>query len=214
MKFTRTFKVLAAAATFAMAGSAANAMTVAEATSSGSFALLDLGGVDALAIDGTFNASFDPTFDPTVERTFRFEFDFAATGLPTIDEELVVPGITGNDILSFALFVLDEIDFAFPSAIDAVITEVFDGDIAQTEIVPGVFLGVDGTLNTTASSADGAFFAVLSEAAVDPTGLFPLVSPLQYTVSGKISIVPLPATLPLLASAGIGLFLVGRRRRT
>jgi len=219
MKFFSAFKTTAAAAgialfgTFAV-GTAANAGTVAQISSAGEFAGLNFGGVDVLGVGGSFNASFDPTFDPTVVTDFLFEVDFAGTGLPTIDEELLVPGITGNDILGFALFLLGEIDTAFPGAIAAVVDEAQDSDNVQTQIQPGLFLSLDfSSVDFVGPSVSGDFLAFLSFVEADlfltPTVTFPGG---EYIASASISAVPLPATLPLLAFAAAGLFVVGRRR--
>jgi hypothetical protein len=208
-----TFKTLTVAAGVALFGSMASAATVAEISSEGEFALLDFGAFDGIAVGGVFSASFDPTFDTAATNDFLFELDFAATGIAPIDEELLVPGITGDDIIGFALFILAEIDGAFPGTIDAIIGEVLDGDLAQTEIAPDLWFGFDyAGIAFGPASISGSFEALLSEG--DATGL--VGDPFfvgEYIGSASVSVVPLPATLPLLGFAATGLFALGRRRK-
>lgn len=224
MNIFNGFKTTVAAAAFALAGAfaagtAANATPVASVNTAGEFAFLEFGGIDALGIQGSFSAALDPTFDPSEVNDFLFQVDLAIDGSPVIDEELLVPGITGNDIIAFAFFILDEIDLAFPDAIDNVIDEILDTDNTQTEIVSGLFLSLDFDLDPgsfVGPFVSGDFLAFLSEEEIVDLSASPSAVNFggEFIASASITAVPLPATLPLLAFAAAGLLAVGRRRKS
>ena len=197
----------------------AQAATVAEISTQGDYIILDNGQSTGIGLDGTFSAFLDTGFDTSATNDFLFELDLEATGIPTIDEELLVPGITGDDIIGFALSILFEIDLAFPGAIGAVIDEVLDGNLDQREIgTTGIWLGFDFAITGFgADSASGNYEAFLSDGEFEFGGISAILAEGVYDGSATISTVstvPLPATLPLLAFGGAGLMALGRRRKS
>lgn len=216
MNYLGAFKTTIAAAAFALIGASANGTTVAQASSSGSFQFLEFGSDDALQVNGAFDASFDPTFDPNQVNTFLFELDFVASGLPPIDEDLLVPGVTGNDIFFFALFVLNEIELALPGVIDSIIDEVLDSDGLQRELgSTGFFLSADvSNFSSTGNSIQGDFAALFSGVNLNGEQATGTGFGGDYSGSAKLSIVPLPATLPLMAFVAAGLLVAARRRKS
>jgi len=197
-------------------------MTVAEVTANGGFALGTSGSAEILQVGGNFTAFLDPAFDSSATNDFLFEVNLQGTGVPTIDEELVVPGITGDDIIAFGLGLVADIDAAFPGLTSNVVAEVTDGDLNQTEVLTDVWLGFAFTLALDASTpglGSGTFGILLSDEEVNPlfsTGFVPSVEgsfDLTARISTVVAPVPLPAAFPLLAF-GVGcLFVVGRRKK-
>lgn len=216
MTFLQTLKTTAFAATLAVVGIAANAATVAEVSASGSyFVAADLTSTE-LSIGGVFSAAFDPTFNTTAVNDFLFEADLTATDLPTIDEELLVTGITGDDIIATTFGILLNIETSFPGVLGMIFDEVTDGDMIPSNIF-GALFGFDFAITGgTASSVTGTFSASLADGILD-LGQAAVIADGVFNGSASISTVPavpLPATLPLLAFAGTGLFAMGRRRKS
>ncbi len=222
MTIFRMLRIAAAASALALTGGAANAMTVAEVTANGGFALGETGGDEVLVVDGAFTAFLDPAFDSSATNDFLFELDLQGTGVPTIDEELFVPGITGDDIIAFGLGLVADIDAAFPGLTGNVVAEVIDGDLNQSEILNDIWFGFDFAFALDAGTPGlgiGTFAILFSEVEIDPlfpNGFTPSVEgsfDLSASISTVVAPVPLPAAFPLLVF-GVGcLFVVGRRKK-
>lgn len=210
-----SLKTLTAAAAFATVGFAAQAATVAEITASGEYGVATDGASTELFVSGNFTAFADTAFDTSATNDFLFELDLEATGIPTIDEELLVEDITGDDIIGFALSILIDIDNALPGVLGAIIDEVTDGDLDPTNIA-GVLFGFDFNITDfSGNSAAGTFAATIADGAFNtiPTTVAVGTFDGSATIS-TVSAVPLPATLPLLAFGGAGLMALGRRRKS
>lgn len=210
-----SLKTLSAAAGLALIGTVANAATVAEITTEGEYVVVSDGSSEGIGVEGSFTAFLDTAFDITATNTFLFELDFAADGIPDIDEELLVPGITGEDILIFAFGLLSDIDLAFPDVLDDIIGEVIDGDSVQRELgSTGIWLGFEFEITDFSPfGAAGTYEGLLSDGELDTAGPLALLGEGAYAGSATVSTVPLPATLPLLAFGGAGLMALGRRRK-
>lgn len=218
MSFSYTFKTAAAAAGIALFSTVAHAATVAEITTEGAFATLSDGNTTAFGVEGGFTAFLDTGFDTTETNDFLFELDLEATGLPAIDEELFVPGITGDDIIGFALSVLFDLELAVPGAINSVIGEILDGDLDQSEIgSTGIWFGFDfDILSVGADTIGGTYAGLLSQGEFDLLDIQGISNEGAFVGTASISTVaavPLPASFPLLALAGAGLMSLRRRRR-
>lgn len=216
MTFMKTLKTMAAAASFVTFGSVAQAAVVAEITAEGRYQVVDINGVGAVDIAGGFTAFADTNFDTSATNDFKFELDLKAEGLRSVDEELFVPGITGNDIIGFSLLLGVEIENLFPGAIDAVVGEVLDGDLAQTEIISDIWLGFDFDITGgSANMIEGFFNILLSGSEVDILATRTVAESGAFSGSARISTVaavPLPASLPLLLLGAAGLMALRRRR--
>ncbi|MEL6466292.1 MAG: VPLPA-CTERM sorting domain-containing protein [Pseudomonadota bacterium] len=218
---TNALKTLSAAAGIALVGSIASAATVASVSADGDYSLTSYadgagGEVSAIELGGDYTAFADLGFDTSANNDFLFELDLTVDGASTIDEELFVPGISGDAILGFALGILSDIDLALPGLIDAVVAEVTDGDLLQTEIVPDLFFAFDFTLAPTGPfSGEGTFTALFSEVSIDALDFAGVEFAGEFSGSATISTVPavpLPASLPLILFGVAGLVAVGRRR--
>lgn len=211
MSFIKNVKTVIAAAVFSLVGSVVSAatITVAEISVGGTYMLAEnLGGGDALGIIGGFSATIDPDFDPFETNDFILEASFSASGLPDFDESLRLDGVTGFDVLdAIGLAVSSLIS---PVLISDVVAEIFDGDLDQSPIAPGLFFGFDFTsLFPLGDTISGTFVATLSEGlwapvAIDEFGTF--------AGEASISVVPLPASGLLLIGALAGVGALRRRK--
>ena len=212
MNFIKTTMLAAgmiATATFAQAA------TVASIAAKGDYNVSTDGVSTELFVQGAFSAFADTSFDTSATNDFLFDLELDIDGLPPIDEELTINGITGDDILGFAIGLITDINTAFPGVLPAILAEVLDGNLAPTPIGPALFgfvFDLDGPI--VDDSASGSFSLTLADGVLDNPRV--TLSSGRFAGSAEISTVsavPLPATLPLLAFGGAGLMALGRRRK-
>jgi len=220
------FKTTAITATVIFIGASAQAATVASiALTNGTYEVgssIDVGGFfptpvgPALQITADFAASLTP-FDLNLTQDFVLAAGLTVDGEEILDENEVITGVTGGDLLDDAatLFALlpPELFAILGNALD----EILDGDNQPSEIEDGVFLNFAYDLTgTTATSVAGSFIATLSSEAT--TFFFGGPSALGGTFDGfatvsTIAPVPLPASSLILLS-GLGAFAAIRRKQS
>lgn len=214
MSFIKNAKIALVAAALSLVGSVASAATisVADASAGGFYRTYEnASGDQAIDVLGAFEIVFDPAFDPTVTRTFVVEASLSATDLPEVNETLVVNDVTGLELLSYlGSTVGGLISPVFPSD---VLVEVLDGDIDQTEVLPGLYFGFDFFgVNFSLDKIDGFFEGVVSAGSAfgpdfDRTGLG------FFDAELSIAAVPLPASGLLLIGALAGVGVMRRRKQ-
>lgn len=223
MTFLTVIKGAICAAGLAAFATGAQAATVAAIEVEG-FATLGSGAVDgggtveALKLDGKFSAFLDISVDPFAPADYTFAAALEVGGATILDDSFTA-FTTGIDILEEALLVVDLIDAFLPGVLGSVLNEAFDGSLAQTEIAPDLWLGLDFDIAGTdpsAVSAEGSFVAVLSGGQLeDPSAVFGFLPPVSFagaaTISANVAAVPLPASAPMLGFALLGLIALRRR---
>jgi hypothetical protein len=223
MQFLTAIRGAICAAGLAVFATGAQAATVAAIKVAGEATLgqglTDTGeGVDALKLEGDFAAFLDVTVDPFAPADYTFSAQLDVDGSTVFDESFTAL-TTGIDILADALFVVDLINAFLPGVLGSVVDEAFDGTLAQTEIAPDIWLGLDFGItgfDPTAISTDGTFVAVLSAGRLaDPNLVFGFVPTVSFAgsaeLSANVAAVPLPASAPMLGFA-LTWLMVWRRR--
>ena len=228
MGFSPFLKSILLTAGIALGTSAASAATVASLVITGGEAtgavgeVADEAGVDttALALSGDFDAFIDLGFDPDSEGDYTLAADLTVGGFELFNESITL-FTTGTDLLLEALDLAATIEAIVPGLLGSVIEETFDGDLAQTEIFPDVWFGIDFDLtdaDITDGTIAGSFSAVLSEQELaEPDVLISFTTPETFSGSATVSfddglgVIPLPASAPLLLGGLIGLLALRRR---
>lgn len=214
MSFIKNAKTALVAAALSLVGSVASAATisVADASAGGFYRTYEnASGDQAIDVLGAFEIVFDPTFDPTVTRTFVVEASLSATDLPEVNETRVVNDVTGLELLSYlGSTVGGLISPVFPSD---VLVEVLDGDIDQTEVLPGLYFGFDFFgVNFSLDKIDGFFEGVVSAGSAFGPG-FDRTDLGFFDAELSIAAVPLPASGLLLIGALAGVGVMRRRKQ-
>jgi hypothetical protein len=226
MQFMTVIKGAICAASLAVFATGAQAATVAAVKAAGEATfgqgLTDTGAeVEALKLEGDFAAFLDLDVDPFAAADYTFSAQLDVDGSTIIDDSFT-EFTTGIDILADALFAVDLINAFLPGVLGKVLDEALDGSLAQTEIAPDLWLGLDFDItdtDSTAVSAEGSFVAVLSGGQLaDPNEVFGFIPAVSFAGAAEISAdfaaVPLPASAPMLGFALLGLMAWRRRARS
>lgn len=170
---------------------------------------------------GSFTATYNPAFDFTDLGGTRIDIETTSDTLQTFNESIIAPyNVSAAEVTQILALIAEVTVFyrnislsaSFP---DTVFFETFeDSDTTESAIgTTGLFYNFIFTdFQTNGSTTTGEFYATLSIGAFDP--LATMGASNNFTTSTTISVIPLPASLPLLAFGAAGLAAIGRRRKS
>ncbi|MCV3269984.1 hypothetical protein [Roseobacter sinensis] len=213
MRVVSLLKTIAFSAGLALAATASQAATVATFSSGGTVTSATNG--TGYAAQGTFTGQFlDPGLNPFAKDNYRLNATL------TVNSVTVFSGV--ETAQNSTIFELRPLIFAGVVSLEPSFVPAVPGILAVVSANTGAITPVGGGIFSSFSSTGpipqpGGFTESFSGYVGDVMSPIFNSQPMTYSLSvdiERVAPVPLPATLPMLALAGLGLGAIARRRKT